>query len=118
VARRPIKIVLAVLGSCALQGSLVSWVTTHRRHHRHSDRPADPHSPSSPTPRSRWSGLLHAHVGWLFHVPAPMRRRDEADVLLDRDLRVVSGLFPARHGVDRRQLALRRLPAPAEAVAA
>jgi hypothetical protein len=47
-----------------------------------------------------------------------MRRRDEADVLLDRDLRVVSGLFPARHGVDRRQLALRRQPAPVEAVAA
>jgi stearoyl-CoA desaturase (delta-9 desaturase) len=94
VARRPLKITLAVLGSCALQGSLVDWVTTHRRHHQHSDRPGDPHSPVSPTPRSQWSGLLHAHVGWLFRVPAPARRRDAADVLLDRDLRVVSRLFP------------------------
>ncbi len=94
VARRPLKIALAVLGSCAVQGSLVDWVTTHRRHHRHSDRPGDPHSPLSPEPRSQWTGLLHAHVGWLFRVPAPARRRDAADLLLDHDLRVVSRLFP------------------------
>jgi stearoyl-CoA desaturase (delta-9 desaturase) len=94
VARRPLKIALAVLGSCALQGSLVDWVTTHRRHHQYSDRPGDPHSPVAPTPRSRWGGLLHAHVGWLFRVPLPVRRRDSADLLMDRDLRVVSALFP------------------------
>lgn len=94
VARRPLKIALAVLGSFALQGSLLDWVTTHRRHHQHSDRPGDPHSPVSPTPRSQWRGLLHAHVGWLFRVPAPARRRDAADLLIDRDLRIVSGLFP------------------------
>ena len=94
VARRPLKIALAVLGSCALQGSLVDWVTTHRRHHQYSDRPGDPHSPVAPTPRSRWGGLLHAHVGWLFRVPLPVRRRDSADLLMDRDLRVVSTLFP------------------------
>jgi stearoyl-CoA desaturase (Delta-9 desaturase) len=94
VARRPLKIALAVLGSCALQGSLIDWVTTHRRHHQHSDRPGDPHSPVSPAPRSPWGGLLHAHVGWLFRVPPPARRRDAADLLMDRDLRVVSALFP------------------------
>jgi stearoyl-CoA desaturase (delta-9 desaturase) len=94
VARRPLKIALAVLGSCALQGSLVSWVTTHRRHHQRSDRRGDPHSPVSPMPRSQWTGLLHAHVGWLFRMPAPARRREAADLLIDRDLRVVSGLFP------------------------
>jgi stearoyl-CoA desaturase (delta-9 desaturase) len=94
VARRPLKIGLAVLGSFALQGSLASWVTTHRRHHRHADRPGDPHSPVSPVPRSQWRGLVHAHVGWLFRAPERARRRDAADLLLDRDLRVVSGLFP------------------------
>jgi stearoyl-CoA desaturase (delta-9 desaturase) len=94
VARRPLKIALAVLGSCALEGSLVDWVTTHRRHHQHSDRPGDPHSPVSPARESPWGGLLHAHVGWLFRVPLPARRRDAADVLMDRDLRVVSALFP------------------------
>jgi len=30
----------------------------------------------------------------LFRVPVPARRRDAADVLLDRDLRVISRLFP------------------------
>ena len=94
VARRPLKIALAVLGSCAVQGSLVSWVTTHRRHHRHSDRAGDPHSPISPTPRSPWRGLVHAHVGWLFRASLPVRRRDAADLLIDRDLRIVSALFP------------------------
>jgi stearoyl-CoA desaturase (delta-9 desaturase) len=94
VARRPLKIALAVLGSCALEGSLVSWVTTHRRHHQHSDRRGDPHSPISPVPHSQWGGLVHAHVGWLFRASAPARRRDAADLLIDRDLRIVSGLFP------------------------
>jgi stearoyl-CoA desaturase (delta-9 desaturase) len=95
VARRPLKIVLAVLGSCSVQGSLVTWVTTHRRHHKYSDRPGDPHSPIAPAPRSQWTGLLHAHLGWLFRTPAPVRRLDAADLLIDRDLRVVSQLFPA-----------------------
>ena len=72
----------------------MSWVTTHRRHHQHSDRPGDPHSPISPVPRSQWGGLVHAHVGWLFRAPACVRRRDAADLLIDRDLRIVSGLFP------------------------
>jgi stearoyl-CoA desaturase (delta-9 desaturase) len=94
VACRPLKIALAIFGSCAVQGSLVSWVTTHRRHHRRSDRPGDPHSPVSPAPRSQWAGLVHAHVGWLFLVPAAARRREAADVSLDRDLRMVSALFP------------------------
>jgi stearoyl-CoA desaturase (delta-9 desaturase) len=94
VARRPLKIALAISGSFALQGSLVSWVTTHRRHHRHADRPGDPHSPVSPVPRSQWRGLVHAHMGWLFRAPERARRRDAADLLLDRDLRVVSRLFP------------------------
>jgi stearoyl-CoA desaturase (delta-9 desaturase) len=94
VARRPLKIALAVLGSCAVQGSLVSWVTTHRRHHQHSDRAGDPHSPISPVQHSQWGGLVHAHVGWLFRAPAPVQRRDAADLLIDRDLRIVSGFFP------------------------
>ena len=43
--RRPLKIALAVLGSMAVEGSVTSWVATHRRHHIYSDHPGDPHSP-------------------------------------------------------------------------
>jgi stearoyl-CoA desaturase (delta-9 desaturase) len=94
VARRPLKIALAISGSLALEGSLVSWVTNHRRHHQFSDRAGDPHSPHVPKHRSIWRGLAHAHVGWLFRAPLPVRRRDAADLLVDRDLVVVSRLFP------------------------
>ena len=45
VAKRPLKIALAVLGTMSFQGSLIGWVADHRRHHRFSDRAGDPHSP-------------------------------------------------------------------------
>jgi stearoyl-CoA desaturase (Delta-9 desaturase) len=94
VACRPLKITLAVMGSFALEGSLTSWVGNHRIHHRFSDREGDPHSPHFPAARSAWRGLLHAHVGWLFRPAPSVERRDIADLLVDRDLVIVSRLFP------------------------
>src|SRR5690242_6826644 len=44
-AKRWFKILLASVGSCALEGSVTGWVANHRRHHRFSDMPGDPHSP-------------------------------------------------------------------------
>ena len=67
-AQRVLKIVLAVAGTMALEGSVISWVTTHRRHHVFSDRPGDPHSPvnhGTDVPTTT-RGFLWAHVGWLF----------------------------------------------------
>src|SRR5215472_10127264 len=49
----------------AMQGPLLFWVSAHRRHHQYSDRPGDPHSPH--LPETGPAGLLHAHVGWMFH---------------------------------------------------
>ncbi len=66
---RPMQAVLAVLGSIAMQGPLTQWVTDHRKHHALSDREGDPHSPHAgrePGVGGRLSGLVHAHVGWLF----------------------------------------------------
>src|ERR1700730_4352366 len=68
VPRRALKIALAVMGSLAVEGSLTSWVATHRRHHMFSDHPGDPHSPhrygdSGP---ALLRGLVFSHVGWLF----------------------------------------------------
>ena len=42
---RALKIVLAVFGSMAVEGSVTSWVATQRRHHMFSDHSGDPHSP-------------------------------------------------------------------------
>ena len=44
-ATRPMRAVLAVLGSAAVEGPLIRWVADHRRHHKFSDKEGDPHSP-------------------------------------------------------------------------
>ena len=94
--KRPLKIALAIAGSMAIEGSVVSWVANHRRHHVHSDRAGDPHSPHA----SRRGvlgpvrGFLHAHVGWMFTSDPSAPARYAADVVRDRDLRAVSSLFP------------------------
>lgn len=46
---RVTRAVLAVLGSAAIEGPVISWVADHRKHHRYSDRAGDPHSPTSIT---------------------------------------------------------------------
>src|SRR5690349_25054299 len=40
-----VKTILAILGSMAVQGMMLRWVSLHRRHHQYSDTPEDPHSP-------------------------------------------------------------------------
>ena len=42
---RAVRAVLAVLGSMAIEGPIISWVADHRKHHRYSDEEGDPHSP-------------------------------------------------------------------------
>src|SRR5580692_6029944 len=44
-ANRALKIMCAVAGSMALEGSAITWVAIHRRHHVFGDQPGDPHSP-------------------------------------------------------------------------
>jgi stearoyl-CoA desaturase (delta-9 desaturase) len=95
---RVMRAVFAVLGSMAVEGSVVEWVATHRRHHDFSDKPGDPHSPhaeQAPGWRGAMRGLMHAHVGWMF------RGKDMAnpgryarDLLADRDLQLISRTFP------------------------
>ncbi|HVA04153.1 MAG TPA: acyl-CoA desaturase [Acidimicrobiales bacterium] len=94
---RLLKIVLAVAGTMALEGSVISWVTTHRRHHMFSDRPGDPHSPVSygtdnPTATR---GFLWAHVAWLFASDPTSQKRFAPDLLRDPDLVMIDRLFPA-----------------------
>jgi stearoyl-CoA desaturase (delta-9 desaturase) len=95
-ANRPLKVLLAVAGSTAVQGSLVSWVALHRQHHRFADGPGDPHSARATGPGvgAQLRSLAHAHVGWLFSPNPPLEERYAPDLLRDRDLRTVSNLFP------------------------
>lgn len=95
-ATRPLKIVLAVAGSLAVEGSLVSWVANHRRHHMFSDQPGDPHSPhgSSGGVLAQIRGFGHAHVGWLFKADGTSVSRYAPDMLRDHDVTVISRLFP------------------------
>jgi stearoyl-CoA desaturase (delta-9 desaturase) len=54
---RPLRWLIAVIGSLAGQGSLIDWVADHRKHHALSDREGDPHSPVD--------GAWWSHVLWL-----------------------------------------------------
>ena len=42
---KPVRATLAVLGSIAIEGPIISWVADHRKHHTFSDQEGDPHSP-------------------------------------------------------------------------
>ncbi|HXW33053.1 MAG TPA: acyl-CoA desaturase [Acidimicrobiales bacterium] len=94
--RRLLKIVLAVLGSMAIEGSVTSWVATHRRHHLYSDEVGDPHSPHRYGDRrfALARGLIFSHFGWLFVSDASNTQRYAPDLLRDRDLQRVGRLFP------------------------
>jgi len=92
---KPIRYLLAILGSMAVQGSIFFWVGTHRKHHQNSDQPGDPHSPyhrKSRTP-SLLLGLWHAHVGWIFSQHPNQRASASADLAKDPILCVVDRFF-------------------------
>jgi len=58
----------AILGSMAVQGSVIAWVADHRKHHAHTDVEGDPHSPHvghGDGIGGVLRGLWHAHTGWL-----------------------------------------------------
>jgi stearoyl-CoA desaturase (delta-9 desaturase) len=95
-ASRLLKIALAALGSMAVEGSVTSWVATHRRHHMYSDVPGDPHSPHRYGERGipLLRGIAFSHVGWLFVSDASSAKRYAPDMLRDRDLQRIGKLFP------------------------
>ena len=89
--------VLAVLGSAAIEGPVISWVADHRKHHAFSDREGDPHSPHVDHGvgwRGALRGLAHAHVGWLFiHTQRGSRERYAPDLLADPVVAFVDRTF-------------------------
>jgi stearoyl-CoA desaturase (delta-9 desaturase) len=88
---------LGVLGSMAIEGSLLKWVALHRRHHQHSDTPDDPHSPHNRRGAGFWAflrGFWHAHLGWIFAPDPADLNRYVKDLYRSRTVRLVNALFP------------------------
>jgi stearoyl-CoA desaturase (Delta-9 desaturase) len=95
---KPVEYLYAILGSVAVEGPVIGWVSDHRKHHTFPDAEGDPHSPhvdhhgETPGPLR---GLWHAHVGWLFnHGTAVDAEKFAPDLLEDRGMRIIHRLFP------------------------
>ena len=92
-----IRGIFAVLGSAAIEGPVISWVSDHRKHHAFSDRAGDPHSPHvdhGSGLRGALRGLGHAHLGWLFiHTERGSRERYAPDLLADPVVSFVDRTF-------------------------
>ncbi len=87
---------LGILGSMAVEGSLMRWVSFHRCHHQHSDHELDPHSPhgSGSGIRGAIKGFWNAHVGWIFKHGAGREKKYTPDLLRSKLVRRISKLFP------------------------
>jgi stearoyl-CoA desaturase (delta-9 desaturase) len=82
---RAFQLLLAVLGTTAVQKGPLWWAAHHRDHHRHSDGPEDVHSPLQ-------RGFWWSHVGWILS-----ERHDRTKVEGVRDL----ARFPELVWLDR-----------------
>ncbi len=95
-ANRGLRISLAVAGSLAFEGGVISWVATHRRHHAFSDRSGDPHSPHR-YGGGLWGqlrGVGHAHLGWLFGTDTTSVAQYAPDLENDPIMRRIDRAFP------------------------
>jgi stearoyl-CoA desaturase (Delta-9 desaturase) len=95
---KPVEYLYAILGSLAVEGPVIGWVSDHRKHHAHADEEGDPHSPHvdhhGETPGAL-RGLYHAHIGWLFdHSTAVDAEKYAPDLVEDRGMRIIHRLFP------------------------
>jgi len=94
----PMRVLLAIAGSMAVEGSVITWVADHRKHHAFADEDGDPHSPHVNAEdgwRGALKGLWHAHVGWMLtdsHGRASARRY-APDLVEDRPIRWVNSTF-------------------------
>jgi stearoyl-CoA desaturase (Delta-9 desaturase) len=92
-----LRAILAILGSAAIEGPVISWVADHRKHHAFTDVQGDPHSPHvdhGVGVRGALRGLVHAHIGWLFvHDQRGARDRYAPDLMADPVMRFVDRWF-------------------------
>jgi stearoyl-CoA desaturase (delta-9 desaturase) len=95
-ATRGFKIALAIAGSLAIEGPVLTWVADHRRHHKYSDKEGDPHSPwrFGTDWKALTKGLGFAHIGWMFDANRTSQEKFVPDWLADEDIARVSRWFP------------------------
>jgi stearoyl-CoA desaturase (Delta-9 desaturase) len=94
-ASTPVRVILAILGSMAVEGPILFWVAVHRRHHTYSDRPGDPHSPHLHG-EGAWNalrGFWHSHSGWMFRPELTGWAYYVPDLLRDRVLFQINRLY-------------------------
>ena len=91
-----LRVALALAGSLAIEGPLLTWVADHRRHHKYSDREGDPHSPwrFGDDWKALSKGLVWAHIGWMFDGNHTSREKFCPDLLADKRMARISRAFP------------------------
>lgn len=99
-AKKWVRYLFAVLGSMAVEGSIIDWVADHRKHHAFADEEGDPHSPHLGHDgglKGALKGLWHAQVGWLLdgkHHGRASAHRYAPDLIRDPAIRWVNRTFP------------------------
>lgn len=95
-AKTGLRVALAIAGSMAIEGPLLTWVADHRRHHKYSDREGDPHSPwrFGDDWKALTKGLAWAHIGWMFDSNKTSLEKFCPDLLADKKMVRISRHFP------------------------
>ena len=90
-----VKSLLAVMGSMAGRGPMISWAAMHRRHHEFSDHEGDLHSPHlhGASLAGRLRGFLHAHLTWMIEHDYPNVAHYVPDLMADRGLVAVNSYY-------------------------
>jgi stearoyl-CoA desaturase (Delta-9 desaturase) len=91
-----VKIILAILGSMAGEGSIVAWVSVHRCHHQYTDVVGDPHSPHlhGDSWLNRLYGFWYSHLGWLMDNRLPNSAVFAKDLIRDPVILTINRLYP------------------------
>ena len=100
-AKTPLRVALAVAGTMAMQGPVITWVSDHRKHHKYSDHEGDPHSPwrYGNDAKALAKGLVYAHILWLFDPNQTSQEKFSPDLLADKNIARVDKLFVPLVGV-------------------
>ena len=81
------RTILAALALLAVQGSILKWVSNHRRHHLHADKPGDVHSPYYDGAGNRYvsffKGFMHAQSNWVWDRETTDAQYYAKDILAD-----------------------------------